>query len=173
MSKEQLEGIKEKIKLFKGTKSVAEFESIAAELLLEHGDYLIEQAERVQELERQKEFFRSNLVEIKASENILEKQLKKERKAHKKTRQQFKRHKHSTSENWRAQRATQNRNTQLENVLEKFREENKRHLMTMNAMQQIFKDAINSLDHGEKVQGLEYGVEMARKALEDESDETN
>src|SRR5690625_4757867 len=44
----------------------------------------------------------------------LETELKKEKKKHKKTRQHFDRYKRKTSENWRNQRATQNRNKQLE-----------------------------------------------------------
>jgi len=41
---------------------------------LQDFDFLIEQAERSQVLEDEKEFFRRNLVEIKAVENILEKE---------------------------------------------------------------------------------------------------
>lgn len=42
-------------------------------------------------------------------------------------------------------------------VLEELYEENRRYRATINAMGQILKDAIHSLDVGEKVQGLEYG----------------
>ena len=45
--------------------------------------------------------------------------------------------------------------------------ENERYRATINAMGQIFKDAIYSLDVGEKVQGLEYGVAMRDEALEE------
>ena len=48
-----------------------------------------------------------------------------------------------------------------------IRKQNKRYRATINAMQQILKDAIHSLDVGEKVQGLEYGVQMANEALEE------
>src|SRR5699024_6421252 len=51
MSKERLEEIKENMEKFKTTKSVREFEEVAAEMLLNHGTWLVEQAERVQELE--------------------------------------------------------------------------------------------------------------------------
>ncbi|HSH24817.1 MAG TPA: hypothetical protein VLA13_04690 [Massilibacterium sp.] len=51
MSKERLEEIKENMEKFKTTKSVREFEEVAAEMLLNHGTWLVEQAERTQELE--------------------------------------------------------------------------------------------------------------------------
>lgn len=47
-------------------------------------------------------------------------------------------------------------------------QENKRYRATINAMGQILKDAIHSLEVGEKVQGLEYGVAMRNEALEGE-----
>lgn len=37
-------------------------------------NWLIEQAERARELEKEKEFFRSSLVDVKANENVLEKE---------------------------------------------------------------------------------------------------
>lgn len=49
----------------------------------------------------------------------------------------------------------------------RLKEQNKRYRATINVLSQILKDAIHSLDYGEKVQGLEYGVKMARKALEE------
>ena len=52
MSKERLEDIKENMKVFKATNSVDEFEKVAAETLLNHGDWLIKQAELFQELEK-------------------------------------------------------------------------------------------------------------------------
>ena len=55
-------------------------------------------------------------------------------------------------------------------LADKYMNQNKRYLSLINAMQQILKDAIHSLDVGEKVQGLEYGVEMANEALESESE---
>src|SRR5690606_10783087 len=53
---------------------------------------------------------------------------------------------------------------------EYLKEQNKRYRATINVMSQILKDAIHSLDYGEKVQGLEYGVEMANESLESESE---
>lgn len=50
-------------------------------------------------------------------------------------------------------------------------QQNKRYRAIINAMGQILKDAIHSLDVGEKVQGLEYGVAMRNEALVGESDE--
>ncbi|HLR88974.1 MAG TPA: hypothetical protein VK042_04540 [Atopostipes sp.] len=61
MSKERLEEIKENMEKFKTTKSVREFEEVAAEMLLNHGTWLVEQAERVQELENQNERYREAL----------------------------------------------------------------------------------------------------------------
>lgn len=55
--------------------------------------------------------------------------------------------------------------------VQELEEENKRYLLSINAMQQIFKDAIYSLDAGEKVQGLERGVKLASEALEADQDE--
>src|SRR5699024_9195776 len=61
MSKERLEEIKENMEEFKTTKSVRGVEDVAAEMLLNHGTWLVEQAERVQELENQNERYREAL----------------------------------------------------------------------------------------------------------------
>jgi len=49
-----------------------------------------------------------------------------------------------------------------------LQQQNKRYRETINIMSRILKDAIHSLDIGEKVQGLEYGVKMADEVLEGE-----
>ena len=54
-----------------------------------------------------------------------------------------------------------------DNANKRIKKKNKRYRATINAMGQIFKDAIHSLDVGEKVQGLEYGVKMRDEALEE------
>lgn len=49
-------------------------------------------------------------------------------------------------------------------------QQNERYLFTINAMRQVLKDARHSLDIGEKVQGLEYGIGMADAILESDSE---
>lgn len=107
---------------------------------IEYDDYLwlIGQAERVEELASQ---------------------IKKEKKVHKKTRQHFKRHKQSTSENWRVQRATRNESIANNSVLEKFREENKRYREVL--------ESLSELGHIEECLEKEV-IQVARKALDKE-----
>lgn len=59
-------------------------------------------------------------------------------------------------------------NKELHQRGRKVRKQNRRYRATINTMGQIFKDAIHSLDMGEKIQGLEYGVKIANEALEGE-----
>lgn len=109
---------------------------------IEHDDIamlkIIEQAEQRQALETTVDFYQSALRDADRRVQELEKRLKIYQKR-------------SWFEDY-----------------EKVAKQNKRYRATINAMQQILKDAIHSLDVGEKVQGLEYGVQMANEALEGE-----
>lgn len=52
-----------------------------------------------------------------------------------------------------------------EKYIKKIERENKRYRSVYIEIQQTLKDAIHSLDVGEKVQGLEYGVKMINDVL--------
>src|SRR5690606_3729761 len=104
--KERLGIIKENKKLFDTSKSVAEFEQIAAELLLAHGNWLIEQAERVEELEKERSEWKGKYSILKNKYRALQRKMKNK---------------------WRYNRALENESRTNEIVLEEFREENKRY----------------------------------------------
>lgn len=138
----------------------------AVTMPIEHYEHLYEQAERVQELEREFELY--DIIHHKIGMTLSNPDISDNEKWEEVNKLLAEAWEsdciHCNGKGFNGLEACDKCSRGKTLLLE---QQNEHYLFTINAMQQILKDARHSLDAGEKVQGLEYGIGMADAVLEE------